>query len=137
SANRGAVGLALTNQDGDEPVTYSAFLSSMAPRGPGAFEQWSMQLIQKDAPPALRESVRQITSFSAIVADDFEAWQSMGRAVKGAQVRKQTIKYNALLGSSTPPEWEGPALVHKGFGKDDLQWHFWLRWYDLMTQPLN
>lgn len=136
NASRGAAGLTTTNQFADQPIIHSAMIGGFTPRGPNAFDQWLLQLIEKDAPQPVRDAVRQQATLAAIVADDFEAWQSMGRNAKGAMARQQTIKYNALLGSNNPPEWPGPALVHKGFGKDDLQWHFWLRWYDMMTQPL-
>lgn len=43
------------------------------------------------------------------------------------------MKYNAVLGPSQPDDWPGPGTVYKGYGRDDNQWNFWLRWYELLT----
>jgi nitrite reductase/ring-hydroxylating ferredoxin subunit len=112
----------------------TANLGVMMPTGPGQYEQWFVSLIQKDAPDELKNMTRRGSAmFAAIGADDFESWPSMTRVARGAITQEETIKYNAILGEHRPDDWPGPALVHRGFSKDDNQWHFWLRYFDLMT----
>jgi nitrite reductase/ring-hydroxylating ferredoxin subunit len=67
--------------------------------------------------------------------DDPESWMSMTRVARGAVGGEQTIKYNALEGASEPADFPtGLGLVHRGFAKDDNQWHWWLAYYDWMTR---
>jgi hypothetical protein len=56
------------------------------------------------------------------------------RSARGYVAKERgRLTYNALLGDNRPDDWPGPGLVHRGFSKDDNQWHFWLRWYDMLT----
>lgn len=119
-----------------ENLVRSAGIGAMSPSGPSHYKQWGAQLVQKDLPEAVKESMRRNAGFAVIVTDDLESWPSMTRVAEGAVGGDQPIRYNAILGPNNPEDFPGPGLVHRGMSKDDNQWHFWLRWYDLMTTPL-
>ena len=65
--------------------------------------------------------------------DDSDTWPHMTLAAKGAQGKKQTLKYQAIYETGAPAGWPGPGIVNEGFTKDDTQWHWWLHWRELMT----
>ena len=108
------------------------------PKGPGRFELMHWALAEKGASPELRETTRRATLLalgaSGIVEqDDAEAWPSMQRAAEGYVGRKQTLKYQALVGENKPDNWPGGGHVYEGFTKDDNQWEWWLRWRDFVV----
>jgi nitrite reductase/ring-hydroxylating ferredoxin subunit len=114
----------------------TANIGTISPTGSDSYDSWQISLIQKDAPEGMKNMLRRgSAAFASIGADDMESWPSMTRAAKGAVAQEETIKYNALLGPNRPDDFPGPALVHRGFSKDDNQWHFWLRWFEMMSEP--
>jgi hypothetical protein len=127
-------GNSLTAPDGSPVLTGQ--VAGMAPKGPGAFEFWTLPLVDRSAPEGLREFMRRTGPMMfGMGADDFEGWPSMQRAATGVMGQRQRMRYNALLGENRPGEWPGPGTVHAGFPKDDNQWKFWLRWVELMGAP--
>jgi phenylpropionate dioxygenase-like ring-hydroxylating dioxygenase large terminal subunit len=114
-----------------------AYLFSHVPMSPGTYVASGISLIPKDAPEPLRNATRLNRVSGAVIGpDDMEAWPSMQRAARGPISQEQTIKYNALLGANNPADFPGPGLVHHGISKDDNQWHFWLRYYEMMTEAI-
>jgi nitrite reductase/ring-hydroxylating ferredoxin subunit len=110
---------------------------SFVPRGPAGFELLNWVFVQRGT-EADEELHRRSTIFGAgttgvVEMDDAEAWPSMQRSARGAIGRRQTLKYQALLGDKKPDDWAGPGHVYGGFSKDDNQWNWWLRWLDFMT----
>ena len=65
--------------------------------------------------------------------DDVEAWPSMQRTARGVVGAEQPLRYDARSGPTPPPGWNGPGLVYTGVSKDDNQWNWWRRWFELMT----
>jgi len=137
NAARGGRQNGLAPMDPQGEVVRSAFLGGITPRGPTAYSSWRLQLIERDAPEKAKAALQSKVAESTIGADDLTAWTSMQRTARGVVGRDLTLKYNALLGENRPDDWAGPALVHRGFSKDDNQWHFWLRWYEMMTHDEN
>jgi hypothetical protein len=134
AANRGGAHYVAMAVDHKAPVTRSAYLGTISPRGPDMYNMWNFLLIEKGAGEAVRAEMTKQAVSAAIGADDYTAWESIQRSARGYIARERgRLKYNALLGENRPADWPGPALVHRGFSKDDNQWHFWLRWYDMMT----
>ena len=123
--------------DGGPPVGFGRFHTTI-PRGPECFEMISWTLVEKDAPDALKERARMISTINMGVSgfveqDDAEAWPSLQRSAKGVMGRQKTLKYGSLLGVHKPADWGGPGLVYDGMSKDDNQWNWWLRYREFMT----
>jgi nitrite reductase/ring-hydroxylating ferredoxin subunit len=118
----------------DEPILIAS-IGSLVPRGPGRFEMWTGSLIDKRAPEGMRAMLTRPGLQDLGGVDDIESWPSIERASRGALGAEQTMKYNARDEPGAPDGWTGPGTVYAGYGQDDNQWNFWLRWYDLMTTP--
>jgi phenylpropionate dioxygenase-like ring-hydroxylating dioxygenase large terminal subunit len=137
-----------TADGGREPM-WTANIGCRAPYGPGgstmgtslslvdtASAERMMELASRPGSAngrarVMRSGVSQFLSG----ADDLESWMSETRVARGAVAAEETIKYNALQGASEPADFpKGLGLVHRGFAKDDNQWHFWLAYYDWMTR---
>jgi hypothetical protein len=129
---------------GSKIPVFNANLGARAPKGhkESTNSNFSMFLMNKDAYEAMSAGDLVMAGrggafqFRGSVGnDDPESWASETRVSGGAVSRHQTIKYNALDGASEPAEFpKGLGLVHRGFSKDDNQWHFWLAYYDWMTR---
>jgi nitrite reductase/ring-hydroxylating ferredoxin subunit len=133
----GVGGMVIPHPDMPDGRMRTANIGCMSPIGHGHYTGWNITLTQKGAPEGFKDMLLgSASTFSSIVTDDMESWPSMTRIANGAVGQEQTIKYNALLGPNNPEDFPGPGLVHRGFSKDDNQWHFWLRWFDMMTAPV-
>jgi hypothetical protein len=135
----------LTSVDGKEVPMWSAGLTARAPLGTGEATRsnFNVSVLNKEAADAAAEGKVTIPNFfaegglfaGAAGNDDPESWASETRVSRGAVARQETIKYNALIGETYPDDFpEGLGLVHRGFSKDDNQWHWWLAYYDWMTR---
>jgi hypothetical protein len=120
--------------------TMSANISwhTFVPRATGEFEYINWTFVERDAPQEVKDamaraSIRSLGTSGTVEQDDAEAWPSMQRCATGAMGRRQTLKYQAILGENKPPDWPGGGYVYDGFTKDDSQWHWWLRWLSFMT----
>jgi phenylpropionate dioxygenase-like ring-hydroxylating dioxygenase large terminal subunit len=112
-------------------------MHTFVPKGPDKFEFLNWCLVERDAPEELKRKMTKATvqtlgSSGTIEQDDADTWPEMQRAATGPMGRRQTLKYQALLGENKPDDWPGGGLVYNGFSKDDNQWNWWLRWRDLM-----
>ena len=109
-------------------------LSAFTPKGPAAFEVNQLSLCKKDLPDEIKATIRRQNMITvALLQDDADSVQSIQRAATGAVGQTRTMKYNALLGEKKPAGWPGPGTVYAGFSRDDTNWEFWLRWYDLLS----
>jgi phenylpropionate dioxygenase-like ring-hydroxylating dioxygenase large terminal subunit len=108
------------------------------PKAPGLFEMVNWILVEKDASPELRELTRRTTirSFGIsglIEQDDAEAWRGVQRSTEGVMGRRMRGKYGAELGINRPDGFEGGGDVFAGTARDDAQWAWWSRYFDVMT----
>lgn len=118
--------------DGDGYVI--AHLGGVVPRGHGAFELWTATAIQTSAPEAAKQMMLKGSAMLDLAgADDMEAWPSMLRVANGAIGAEQLLRYHTLAGENKPANWPGPGAVYSGVSKDDNQWNWWRRWYDMMS----
>jgi nitrite reductase/ring-hydroxylating ferredoxin subunit len=134
--NSGLVSIWQPSSDGTmgSTMTWHTFV----PKGPEEFEFVNWVLVERDASDEVKEkmlqaSVRSVGSSGTVEQDDAEVWPSMHRSSRGAMGRRQTLKYQALLGVNKPDDWPGSGQVYDGFSKDDGQWNWWLRWAEFMT----
>ena len=58
----------------------------------------------------------------------------MTKATSGYYGRKGKLRYQAIGEEGKPEGWPGGAKVYDGFGKDNNQWNWWLRWAELMSR---
>jgi nitrite reductase/ring-hydroxylating ferredoxin subunit len=131
----GVGGMQNMRQRGPDGKAYTLVqIGGIVPRGPDAFELWGGTLIERGAPDQLKDRLRAPTAFDLSGVDDYEGWPLIQRAAQGVIGEEQTMKYNAVGEPHTPEGFPGPGQVYAGVGKDDSQWNFWLRWYDLMTR---
>lgn len=122
----------------DGSVIGSITLHAYIPRGPDKLEFVNWVFAEKDCPPEVREQMLKQTiqlfgTSGMVEQDDSDTWPHMTLAAKGAQGKKQTLKYQAIYETGAPAGWPGPGIVNEGFTKDDTQWHWWLHWRELMT----
>lgn len=112
-----------------------ASLDNMQPMGPTGFDGAMLSLVPKGAAEQIKEAMRSATvvSGSLIGADDGACWESMQRGASGVLGRKITAKYNATSQPNKPDHWPGPGEGFAGFSKDDTQWCFWRKWYEMIT----
>lgn len=113
-------------------------LHTYVPRGPDKLEFTNWIFAEKDAPPEHKERVRKVTTrmlgtSGMIEQDDSDTWPHQTINAKGPMGRQVTMKYQARCKNPRPESWPGPAEAYEGFTKDDTQWNWWLRWYDMMT----
>jgi len=108
------------------------------PRGPDRTEVMAWVMVEKDAPQAVKDSIRKTTiqnvsSSGMVEQDDSEMFVSVQRAIgRGAIARRQVLLYWATTGEPDPST-DLPGQSFVGFSKDDCLWGWWLSWRDFMT----
>jgi phenylpropionate dioxygenase-like ring-hydroxylating dioxygenase large terminal subunit len=109
------------------------------PRSPAQMEVVYWCMVEKDAPDSVKRHMRktatQVFMSSGLVdQDDAEVWSGTQRVIGGAMAQTRRSNFTGQLGINRPPDWPGGGLVYDGPSSDDNQWHWWLRYKDLMTQ---
>lgn len=107
-------------------------------KGPEAVEFWHWSLVERGAPPEIKDRVGRTTaqtvgSSGQIEQDDGECWPATTRAARGVYAAEQTLKCQAPRGECKPPNWPGGDIVSEGLTKDDGQWYWWQRYFDYVT----
>ena len=123
----------------DGPPAYKMVWHAFVPRGPRQIEFFNWYLVDKKCADEERERISRAATMSFGVSgfveqDDAEMWPSMTEASSGYYGRKGKLRYQAIGQEGKPAGWPGGAKVYEGFGKDDNQWNWWLRWADLMSR---
>ena len=110
-------------------------LWQIEPTGPNSYAMYMQTFIDHDAPDEAKEMVRQFTvGHGMFLADDYESNLAIQRAAQGAVGQQQPMRYFAQGDNTTPDGWPGPGIIHPSPVRDDGQWHFWVRWLELMTE---
>jgi phenylpropionate dioxygenase-like ring-hydroxylating dioxygenase large terminal subunit len=115
-------------------IAWHAFV----PKGPNQFEFFNWFFAEKDASEEARALLRRTSTMTfgisgIIETDDADTWPQMTRSARGLMGSKQKIRYQAFQGESKPADWPGGGHVYDGFGKDDNQWNWWVRYFDYMN----
>jgi nitrite reductase/ring-hydroxylating ferredoxin subunit len=118
-------------------------IRTWVPLGAGAIEFMSWALVQADADDQTKARGRRAIAYSfgsggTLEQDDAEAWSQIQRNVAGAQGQRRWLRYDSSaepneMDEITGKKWTGPGDVRMGFGTDDNQWNWWLRWLQLMS----
>lgn len=109
------------------------------PKGPNAFETWSWVLVDKSAPPEMREEQRRFTTsqFSAAgmtEQDDGENWGEIGRNLStSVQIRKHPLNYQMGLGHEHDDDPIYPGRIGPIGVGDGPQRGFYRRWLEFLT----
>lgn len=108
------------------------------PTGVDTFEMLNWVLVEKDASPEHKETVRKemllgFGTSGTVEQDDAESWPAIQKSASGYQGARQKMRYQAFVGHNPPDGWEGGEEVYDGFSKDDSAWNWWLRYRDYMT----
>jgi phenylpropionate dioxygenase-like ring-hydroxylating dioxygenase large terminal subunit len=116
------------------PASGGAGARIWSPRGPGMHTFWSQVFVHKDTPEAGRRQMRKmIAATVALAIDDADAYESIQKTAQRGFGRHQTMKYNATMETNRPEHWPDVGEVRAGFSRDDGQWSWWLRYFELMT----
>jgi hypothetical protein len=112
------------------------------PKGPERFEFINWQLVERTASEEMREVSRRVSTLSMgisgfVEADDADTWPQMTTMARGVMGARQKLRYGAVLGEKRPPNWPGPGNVYDGFSKDDCQWQWWERYFEVMLAAGN
>jgi len=113
-------------------------LHTFIPKGPYRFEFVNWFLTEKNAPEEMKAEQRRAATLTFgtsgfIETDDADTWPQMTRSARGAVGRQMKLRYQALIGENKPDDWPGGGHVYDGFGKDDNQWNWWKRYFEVMT----
>jgi phenylpropionate dioxygenase-like ring-hydroxylating dioxygenase large terminal subunit len=132
---------AFLSHDGGDPGQLGPVMMvhTWIPRAPDLFEMVSWILVEGGASDELRDRTRRTTirnfGISGVIEqDDAEAWRGVQRSCAGPMGRKVTGKYGSILGVRRPEGFEGGGDVFGGTARDDTQWAWWSRYFDVMTQ---
>ncbi len=119
-------------------IAWHAFV----PKGPGKFEFFNWFFVEKSASEEERELLRRTSTLAFgisgfIETDDADTWPQMTQAAQGVMGAKQKLRYQALVGENKPDDWPGGGHVYDGFGKDDNQWNWWVRYAEYMRGEVS
>ena len=121
------------SSDGKEYRT--ANLSTFMPTGPGTMEYRPQSFCEKGTPDDVRNMVRKtMPLITTMLGDDADMVRSITKSAVGALGQQETMKYNAFRGENKPAAWPGPGRVYAGFSRDETNWDFWQRWFEMLTE---
>jgi phenylpropionate dioxygenase-like ring-hydroxylating dioxygenase large terminal subunit len=114
------------------PASGGAGARTWSPRGVGEHVFWLQQFVPKDTAEEAREAMRAMQLDGP--PGDADAYESIQRAANRGHTRHQTMKYNAELEPNRPDHWPDHGDVRVGFSRDDSQWAWWVKYFDVMTE---
>ncbi len=97
-------------------------------------------LVEKSASEEMREKMGRAATLGFgisgfIETDDADTFPQMTETSKGVIGSQVPMRYHARTGEGpTPADFPGPGRVYPGFSKDDTQWNWWQRYFELMTE---
>ncbi|MDF3281050.1 MULTISPECIES: aromatic ring-hydroxylating dioxygenase subunit alpha [unclassified Gordonia (in: high G+C Gram-positive bacteria)] len=108
------------------------------PRGPNAFEVWALTLVDKAAPPEVKEAQRiqsQLTFSAAGLyeQDDGENWSQIGENLGhgGTVINSLKLNYQMGIGHHGPSE-DYPGTIGNVLVGEEPQRAFYRRWVEMM-----
>jgi phenylpropionate dioxygenase-like ring-hydroxylating dioxygenase large terminal subunit len=130
--NQTSGGKMMSGSDGKEYRT--ANLATYMPSGTGAMEYRPMSYVEKGTPEDVRAMIRKQTPImTTMLGDDADLVRSITQNARGAVAQQETMKYNAWRGEHKPDGWPGPGTVYAGYSRDETNWDFWSKWFNMLT----
>ncbi len=107
------------------------------PRGPGEIEVWAWGLVDRDAPPEVKDAVRLgvLRTFSAagiFEQDDGENWLEIQKVLRGYMARRQTLNIQMGLGHERTDDPDFPGLTNNVYGEMAAR-RFYTRWAEMIS----
>lgn len=107
------------------------------PRGHDQIEVWAWVLVDKKAPPDVKEAFRRsaLRAFGPsgmLEQDDGENWVEIQKIVQGPVARKSRFCYGMALGDGEVDCAEGPKTHHGPLFSDKAALNFYQRWLEMM-----
>jgi ethylbenzene dioxygenase subunit alpha len=121
--------------------SYLPCLSTMRvwlPKGPRRFELRAWTLVNRDAPQAVKDAIRDVCmqTFSpsgVMEMDDGENWENATKANEGVVTRRQRLHYGLRPNTSRRDDPDLPGNISRPMYNDSNQLAFYRRWLDFMT----
>jgi hypothetical protein len=116
----------------------SRMLHVWHPKGPQETEVWLYTLVDRDAPPEVKEAIRRgsqrhFSPSGMFEQDDGENWEQATLACRGAIARRYPINYQMGLGhDEIIDDGEAPARIPTRMSEHN-QRNFYKRWAELMA----
>ncbi|HZP26117.1 MAG TPA: SRPBCC family protein, partial [Dehalococcoidia bacterium] len=106
------------------------------PRGPDKIEVWAWSLVDKQAPPEVKDAVRMLSLLTFSPAgffeqDDMENWQTCTETAKGLMTRRYSHNISMGLGREHQDE-ELPGIFNSSPSETN-QRGFYDFWSEMMT----
>ncbi|MFY9351049.1 MAG: aromatic ring-hydroxylating dioxygenase subunit alpha [Sphingobium sp.] len=108
------------------------------PRGPGEMEVWAWTLVDKEAPPEIKERARLQTQFTfassgVFEQDDAENWAEVQRALRGPMGRSAVFNNQIGRGESRDPDGIFPGTTDFAMSEAAAR-GFYAHWQKLMLE---
>lgn len=107
------------------------------PRGPGQIEVWAWTYVPKDAPPKVKNEIRELTqrTFSpagSFETDDGENWTEIQQVLRGYQARHNRLHTAMGVGHEERDAYGLPGLGNDVYSETAAR-GFYRHWRDLLT----
>lgn len=108
------------------------------PRGPGEIEVWALALVDKLAPPEVKDAVRLgvLRTFSAggiFEQDDGENWLEIQKVLRGHMARRQSLNLQMGLGHERFDDADYPGKTNHVYGETAAR-GFYRHWAEMLCQ---
>ena len=109
------------------------------PRGPGKTEIWSWVVVDRAAPPAVKNAfrlsgVRGFSPGGTFEQDDMDNWQECTQTCRGTMARRVPVNTQMGLGRERFDPALGARVSDSGFSESNHR-EFYRRWAELMAAP--
>jgi len=107
------------------------------PRGPGEIEVWAWALVDRDAPPEVKNAVRLgvLRTFSAggiFEQDDGENWLEIQKVLRGYKARQTKLNLAMGLGHATADDQRFPGKINNVYGEEAAR-GFYRKWAEMIS----
>ncbi len=107
------------------------------PRGPGEIEVWAWAIVERKAPPEVKDLVRKgvLRTFSVggtWEQDDGENWLEIQKVLRGYKARRQQLNVAMGLGHDRSDDPEFPGRINYVYGEMAAR-GFYRRWAEMIS----
>ncbi|HUA34677.1 MAG TPA: aromatic ring-hydroxylating dioxygenase subunit alpha [Candidatus Binataceae bacterium] len=111
------------------------------PRGPSEIEVWAWALVERDAPPEVKDAIRTgvLRTFSAggiFEQDDGENWLEIQKVLRGHIARRQKLNLGMGLGHARTDDPMFPGKINNVYGEEAAR-GFYRKWAELISTEVG